>query len=204
MGMGEISTRQQQILDLLVNSQREGTTPTIREVASRLGIAPATVQVHFERMQQKGYIRRRAGARNIDILHEAEYKKTERRIPIVGSVSAGTPILAVENIDGYVQMDPAFTGSTGEFFGLHVRGNSMTGAGILDGDVVVVRKQDHSDVGSIVVALLDEEVTVKRLQKDSEGLQLYPENPSYEPIRCDENTRVIGQVVSLMRRIEKK
>lgn len=196
--------RQRQILDLLVSSQREGKTPTIREVANRLGIAPATVQVHFERMEQKSYIRRGPGARNIDILYGAEYQKAERCIPILGNVSAGTPILAVENIEGFVQIDPEFTGLTGEFFGLYVRGNSMTGAGIMDGDVVVVRKQDHSDVGSIVVALLDEEVTVKRLQKDSEGLHLFPENPSYEPIRCDENTRVIGQVVSLMRRIEKK
>ena len=200
--MDELSTRQRQILDLLSQSQESGKTPTIREVADHLGIAPSTSQMHFERMEKKGYIRRGSGARNIDILYQSKRKNNGRKIPILGNVSAGRPILAIENVEGHVHIDSSFTGSSGEFFGLRVQGNSMNGAGIIDGDIVVVRKQDHSDVGAIVVALLEEEVvTVKRLQKDRDALFLNPENPAYEPIRCNENTRVIGQVVTLIRKI---
>ena len=195
-----LTAQQKRVFDFLADSvTNRGVVPTLREVASHFDVNHSAIRGHLQALEKKGFVQRGRGARNIEILRPTR-SAPSNIIPILGKVSAGIPILAVENIEEYVQIDPSILGS-GDF-GLRVQGDSMAGAGILDGDVVIVKQQETSDLGSIVVALLGDEVTVKRLQKNGDQVYLMPENTAYRPILCDENTKVIGQVVSLLRKLK--
>ena len=202
MGLEDLTRRQREILHYIKASIRErGYPPSVREICEAVGLrSTSTVHAYLARLEQKGYIRRDpTKPRAIEVLDEADARARTVTVPLVGQVTAGQPILAVENIEDVLPL-PAELVPEGEVFALRVRGDSMIGAGILDGDYVIVRRQEAAENGDIVVALLDEEATVKRFFRERDCIRLQPENPAMEPIRVRE-ARILGKVVALLRRM---
>ena len=207
----ELTERQQAIFDFIAGIIRSrGAPPTIREIMEAFDINSTNgVRTTLAALEKKGHIRRHARlSRGIELVDRgettpAQYDTVE--VPVLGRVAAGSPILATENIDSSVHVDRSLLPASGEVFALSVQGDSMIEAGILDGDVVVARQQETADRGEIVVALIDDEATVKRFDPGPDAIRLLPENSSYEPIvvRPDEgiNFRIAGRVVGLMRRL---
>ena len=173
---------------------RQGYAPSVREICGAVGLkSPSTVHFHLKRLQEQGLIEKGDFKGRAIVLVNKEEKN---RIPILGDVAAGAPILAQECIDDYLTFDCG--GQEENYFALRVRGESMLGAGILPGDVVVVRRQQTASNGEIVVALLGEEATVKRLARRSGMVWLLPENDGYQPIDGRE-ARVLGKVTAVVR-----
>lgn len=199
-----LTGRQRQVLDYLVNEVRnKGYAPSVREIGMALGLrSPSTVHQHLTALEQKGFIRRHGERmRAIEVVDKSLVQNGDGVVlPVVGRVSAGQPTLADEHIEEYVAVPPRFFGEVGGCFLLRVRGNSMTGAGILPGDLVIVRPQAHAEPGDIVVAVLDDEATVKRLSLIEGKPVLLPENPAYQPISGE--FRVIGRAVGTLRTYE--
>ena len=170
-----------------------GVPPSVREICSGVGLkSPSSVHTYLKRLQELGLINK-----DVRKMRTIALPETKRRIkvPILGRVTAGKPVFAFEEEQGVVY----YEGVPGaDYFGLRVSGDSMINAGILDGDIVVVRKQETADNGTIVVALLGEEATVKRLKLDGKQVTLMPENPCYEPIDGS-GCRILGKVCALMR-----
>ena len=191
--MARTSNKREQILNFLTQFMNEhGYAPTVREICNAVGLqSTATVHYHLNALRDAGLIEMDEMKKRAISLPDAQRAD---RIPVVGVVTAGVPILATENIEGYIPWD----GESGCFV-LRVRGDSMIGAGILDGDKVVVRPQPDAENGQIVVALLDDSATVKRLKKTGRDVWLMPENPEYEPIDGDGCT-ILGKVVAVVRR----
>ncbi|MBE3577481.1 MAG: transcriptional repressor LexA [Limnochordales bacterium] len=196
-----LSPRQQQILDFIRQEvERRGYPPSVREIGQAVGLkSSATVHGHLNRLEAKGFLRRDpTKPRAIELLGP-EARPATVNVPVVGRVTAGEPILAVENIEQRLPLPTEFFGRDDELFALRVRGDSMVGAGILDGDMVIVARQSAADDGDIVVALLDDEATVKRFYKEGDRVRLQAENPRYEPIYAQE-VRILGKVIGLLRR----
>lgn len=202
----DLSQKQIEIL-LFIKSelQKKGYPPAVREICKGVGLkSTSTVHGHLERLEQKGYIRKDpTKPRAIEILDKDNdflfsHKKT-LDVPIIGKVTAGTPILAVENIeDTYPVPLDLVEGS--DVFMLKVSGESMIEAGILDGDLVLVREQNQARNGEIVVALLGEDATIKRFYKEKDTIRLQPENQFMEPI-YSKNVSILGKVIGLYRRV---
>ena len=172
-----------------------GYPPTVREIAAFLGVSSTSpVQFHLDKLAQMGVITRSAGRTRSVSLTDAFLQPDG--IPVVGSVAAGAPILAEENIIDRLLYDP---GDDGDYFALMIRGDSMKNAGILDGDTVVVRKQSTARSGEIVIALLEDEATCKRLDTSTGHVWLLPENAEYAPID-GENAVLLGKVTAVVRR----
>ena len=190
--MARTSNKREQILNFLTQFMNEhGYAPTVREICNAVGLqSTATVHYHLNALRDAGLIEMDEMKKRAISLPDAQRAD---RIPVIGVVTAGVPILATENIEGYIPWD----GESGCFV-LRVRGDSMIGAGILDGDKVVVRPQPDAENGQIVVALLDDSATVKRLKKTGRDVWLMPENPSYEPIPGNE-AKILGRVKALIR-----
>ena len=190
--MARTTTKRQEILDYLTEFMREnGYAPSVREICEAVGLqSTATVHYHLNALRENGVIAMDEMKKRAIRLPDA---RRGDRIPVVGVVTAGVPILAVENIEGYIPWE----GEQG-LFALRVRGDSMVGAGILDGDKVVVRPQATAENGEIVVALLEDSATVKRLQRKDGTVWLLPENPSYQPIDGT-NAAIIGKVKAVIR-----
>ena len=190
--MGRTSSKRDEILRFLTKFTAEnGYAPSVREICAAVGLqSTATVHYHLNALRQDGLIEMDGMKKRTITLADSHRAD---RIPVVGVVTAGLPILAVENIEGYLPWD----GEAGCFV-LRVRGDSMIGAGILDGDKVVVRPQKDAENGQIVVALLDDSATVKRLKKAGREVWLMPENPSYQPIDGRE-AQILGRVKALYR-----
>ena len=190
--MARTSNKREQILNFLIQFMNEhGYAPTVREICNAVGLqSTATVHYHLNALRDAGLIEMDEMKKRAISLPDAQ--RADRN-PVVGVVTAGVPILATENIEGYIPWD----GESGCFV-LRVRGDSMIGAGILDGDKVVVRPQPDAENGQIVVALLDDSATVKRLKKTGRDVWLMPENPSYEPIPGNE-AKILGRVKALIR-----
>ena len=190
--MARTSNKREQILNFLTQFVNEhGYAPTVREICTAVGLqSTATVHYHLNALRDAGLIEMDEMKKRAISLPDAQRAD---RIPVVGVVTAGVPILATENIEGYIPWD----GEAGCFV-LRVRGDSMIGAGILDGDKVVVRPQPDAENGQIVVALLDDSATVKRLKKTGRDVWLMPENPSYAPIPGNE-AKILGRVKALIR-----
>jgi repressor LexA len=203
----DLTKRQQEIFDFIKKySAKYGYPPTVRDIGKAVGLASSsTVHAHLANLEKIGLLRRDpTKPRAIELLDRAadavkSVVTSPGGVPLVGHVAAGQPILAEENIDDYVQVDPSVGGDEAEYV-LTVRGDSMVGAGILAGDLVAVRPQDTADDGDIVVALVGEEATVKRFFKETDHIRLQPENESMEPIRSRE-VRVLGRVVGVMRKV---
>ena len=192
--MEKVDRRREKIYQYILKRLGEGVAPTVREICVDLNI-PSTSTVHTDlhHFASTGLIEMQEG-RNRTIRLPGS---GGARVPLLGTVTAGQPILAVQNIERYLPV--ALTGVPGkEMFALHVKGDSMVNAAILDGDIVVVESTPTADNGEIVVALLGDEATVKRLYRDRKNIRLQPENDDYEPIITD-SVDVIGRVVSVMR-----
>ena len=204
----DLTKRQQEIFDFIKKySSRHGYPPTVRDIGKAVGLASSsTVHAHLANLEKVGLLRRDpTKPRAIELLDRAvDAAKSAvgsggSGLPLVGQVAAGQPILAEENIEDYVQVPGIAGGEEGEFV-LAVRGDSMVDAGILDGDYVVVRKQNTAADGEIVVALVGEEATVKRFFREPDHVRLQPENATMEPIRTRE-VQILGRVVGVCRRV---
>jgi repressor LexA len=201
-----LSHRQRQILDYIVqHTETHGYPPTVREIGEAVGLSSSsTVHAHLKALEQAGLITRDAVlTRAIRVVSgDAEQHKPKRvvSLPVVGRVAAGKPLLAVEDIeDTFPVPREMLSGEDG--FLLRVKGDSMIEDGILDGDYVVVRRQDTAENGETVVAMVGDEATVKRLYKDKGRIRLQPANSQMEPIFCD-SVEVVGKVVGLIRRMQ--
>lgn len=200
--MQELTVKQKGIFDFIRDSQlKNGTPPTLREIMKEFGFRSiGTVQDYLRILQDKGYIRKRGKfkARFLEITGLTHAPLLN--IPILGQVRAGVPILAVENIDGYVNLDKSLVGN-GADFALRVKGDSMSGAGIYEGDFVLVRINSRTENGEIVVARIGEEVTVKKIYCDTKHSQLRLEaaNPAYQPI-INPDIQIVGKVVGVFRK----
>ena len=197
-----LTKRQLEILEFIKHEVRvKGYPPSVREIGLAVGLnSSATVHSHLSRLESKGCIRRDpTKPRAIEVLDGAPFAPSSSTValPIVGRVTAGEPILAVENVEDYFTLAPQFV-PAGDIFMLTIRGESMTGAGILDGDMVLVRKQNVAQNGDMVVALLEDEATVKTFYREPHRVRLQPENPSMEALYCTDVT-ILGKVVGLYR-----
>lgn len=173
---------------------QQGYAPSVREICEAVGLkSPSTVHLHLKRLQERGLIEKGDFKGRAIVLVDSPGK---HRVPILGNVAAGSPILAQECIDDYLTFDCG--GCQEDYFALRVRGESMLGAGILPNDLVVVRRQRTASNGEIVVALLGDEATVKRLSQRSDGVWLLPENDAYAPID-GKDAQVLGKVTAVVR-----
>lgn len=199
-----LSTRQNQILTYIKNTLRaKGYPPSVREIGEAVGLSSSsTVHSHLSKLEELGYIRRDpTKPRAIDVLDEAPWRqKSLIPVPLVGRVTAGQPILAVENIEETYPLPLDLIGDHDAFM-LNVEGSSMIKAGILDGDYILIRRQQTANNGDIIVALIDnEEATVKRFFKEKDCIRLQPENDSMDPIYAT-NVSIVGKVVGVFRRL---
>ena len=193
--MAQLTKMQQKIYDYIVQAiQDQGYPPSVREIGEAVGLkSPSTVHFHLKRLQEQGLIEKGDFKGRAIVLTQPREKD---RIPVVGRVAAGTPILAQECVEDYLTFDCG--GREDEFFALRVRGESMLKAGILPDDLVVVRRQQTAVNGEIVVALLGDEATVKRLDRRDGHVWLMPENDAYQPIDGD-GAQILGKVSAVVR-----
>lgn len=204
--MSKLNSRETQILDFISKeSMNKGFPPSVREICAAVGLrSTSTVHGYLNTLEQKGFIKRDlTKPRAIDVLQGSgdavNIRRIAKSIPLVGAVTAGLPILAAENITDYVPIPKDWIGEEQAFM-LKVKGESMIGAGINDGDMLIVRSQPDAQNGDIVVALIEEEATVKRIFKTRDGIELHPENPSFDII-ISPSTKVMGKVIGLLRKI---
>jgi repressor LexA len=198
-----LTKRQQEIFDYIRRYGAEhGYPPTVRDIGKAIGLtSSSTVHAHLANLEKVGLLRRDpTKPRALEVLvDKAKQAVSPSGLPIVGQVAAGQPMLAEENIEEYVTVPEIAGGDEGEFL-LRVKGDSMKDVGIMEGDHVVVRRQDTARNGEIVVALVEDEATVKRFFKESDHVRLQPENSELEPILVKE-VEVLGRVVGVCRRV---
>ncbi|MEI2701075.1 MAG: transcriptional repressor LexA [Baekduia sp.] len=216
--MVDLTKRQQEIFDFIKRySASHGYPPTVRDIGKAVGLtSSSTVHAHLANLEKLGLLRRDPSKpRALELLDRASSAVTGAvedavdnvrslvrpggRLPLVGTVAAGSPVLAEENIEEYLEVPPVAGGDQGEYV-LRVRGESMKDAGILEGDYVVVHKQENAADGDIVVALVEEEATVKRFFKEADHIRLQPENETMEPIIATD-VQIMGRVVGLFRSV---
>lgn len=221
--MKALTVKQRKVLRFIMDAQEEGNAPpTLEEIQGHFGWrAIGTVQDHIQALIKKGYLKRGAGARSLEVLQDPDFPFREeegvwvpsweerkqasnrsRLIPVVGEVAAGRPILAVENVEGGWFLDRKLLKGKDNFL-LKVKGESMTGAQIRDGDYVLVRPQATAESGEIVVARAEDEVTVKRFYQKKGRIELRPENPSHQPIifqKGQQEVEIIGKVIGVLRK----
>ncbi len=198
-----LNERAREIYSFIQRFRRErGSAPTIREIGDNFGIASTNgVRYYLDMLEREGYIQRnRKVSRGIGPLRES--RTVAPAIPVLGRVAAGQPILAEENWDGSLTLQDTF-GDTSELFALRVRGDSMIEAGILEGDYVIVRRQQQATSGEIVVALLEDEATVKYYRPQRGHIELVAANPKYDPIvvQADQQLQLLGVVRGVMRTV---
>jgi repressor LexA len=203
----ELHERQQRILEVIEEAVKaQGYPPTVREIGAAVGLcSPASVQGHLGALEAMGLIRRGSSKRRAlevvrpkAVLVDAEAIHMGS-VPLVGRVAAGMPLLAEENLEDFIDI-PRFMGDDGACFALRVAGTSMINAGILDGDIVVVRQQDTANDGDIVVAMLQDEATLKRFFREADQVRLQPENDAMQPI-LTRDPRIVGKVTGVLRRL---
>jgi repressor LexA len=200
--MRELTARQRQVFDAIVGYRAErGYLPSIRELRRMLGVSSLRgVTIHLDALERKGWIERERTSRSIRILAPEPSAGRFRSVPLLGTIAAGAPLLAVENVEAYVPLPDDMLARAGELFALKVRGDSMLGDHILDGDLVIVERRPTGRDGEIVAALIGDEATVKRLDMRSKPPRLLPSNPAYEPIELTkDDSRTLGRVVGLLR-----
>jgi repressor LexA len=205
--MDEATPRQQRILEFIRRTVHErGYPPTVREIGEAVGLtSSSSVHAQLANLQRKGLLRKDAAKpRAIEVAGTRPRGAGAVTIPVVGRIAAGAPILAEEHVEDHLAVDAALAGEE-EHFALRVSGESMLEAGILDGDFVVVRRQDVAEDGSIVAAQVpgpaEDEATVKRLRRRGRRTTLVPENSTMEPFDLPEGGRILGQVVAVLRRL---
>lgn len=200
----KLTDKQRQVLQFIRDQiSARGSAPTIREIGKYMGITSTNgVRLHLTALIRKGYLKKQEFiARGLELT--SSVTTDIRQVPLVGSVPAGLPIDAIENIESEIALDASFA-PKGDSFTLRVVGDSMRDAGILDGDIVLVQKQDVARKGDIVVAIIGDEATVKRYFPEGRQVRLQPENDDYEPIMVGKRSpefRIAGKVVGLMRKL---
>lgn len=208
MSPNDISDRQRQILDLILETvQRRGYPPSVREIGDAVGLSsPSTVHSHLSALVEHGYLRRDpTKPRAIEVVDDGRdgdlRRAAVRDVPLVGRIAAGSPVLAQEDIEEIFPLPTQFVG-TDPVFMLRVKGDSMIDAGILDDDLVVVKRTPDARNYEIVAALVDgEEATVKRFRRDGDKVLLISENPAYEPMVFTEGVEILGKVVAVLRTV---
>ncbi len=202
-GNGGPTDRQLKVLDFIQrHSRTTGAPPTVREIASALGFASTNaVACHVDALERHGLLQRRPhSSRGLRASEGAR-----GGVPILGRIAAGQPITAVENLEGYLNADPFLVGSADGTFVLRVQGDSMTGDGILPGDYLIVHSQPVAERGRIVVAMVDDEATVKHWQADADAVRLVASNPAYPPIEIrpgdGKKVEVLGVVTGVFRKV---
>lgn len=203
--MEKLTERQKDVLNVIKKYIADnGYPPTVREIGDILGLSsPATIQAHFDNLEKKGYIKKKENLnRTIELLVENEYSNKRDdiiSIPLLGNVTAGNPIEAIENPNEYFKIPTEFIPKNKSIFALNVCGDSMINAGIFDNDIVLVEKNSSANNGDIVVAMNDDnEVTIKRFFKEKDHFRLQPENDYMSPIILS-NVTIIGKIIGLYR-----
>jgi len=201
----ELTARQREILSFIRTfTQRHGVPPTVREIGERFRVTPRAAFDHLRALERKGALQRRPTTKRTSrALTLADRSPTVREIPVLGRIAAGQPLMAEENREGSLPILTDWLAGKGEgIFALRVRGESMVNAHIVDGDLVVVRRQETALPGEIVVALLDNEATVKRFAREGEAVVLKPEHPTMAPIVVKPGRRdvkILGKVIGVLR-----
>jgi repressor LexA len=200
----DLTKRQKEIFDFIRKyAAKTGYPPTVREIGKAVGLhSSSTVHAHLANLEKLGLVKRDPSKpRAIELLYEKAKRtiSSEGGLPLVGQVAAGEPILAEENIEEYLEVPDVIGGEDGDYI-LQIRGESMKEAGIIEGDYVIVRPSDDAVNGEIVVALIGEEATVKRIYREKDHIRLQPENAEMEPILTTE-ARVLGKVVGVFRKV---
>lgn len=198
-----LTKRQQAILTFVLEYvNREGYPPSIREIGSHFGIGSLRgVTVHLDALERKGFISRSNTPRSIKVTHK-DYQTNQRvaMLPLVGSIAAGAPIPAQENVEDLIPVPCEMVHNVENAYLLRVRGDSMVGEGIMPRDLVVVKPQINANHGDLVAVLIGDDATVKRIHFDKDAVRLMPANPAYDPIVIDtEDARVLGRIVGLIR-----
>ena len=201
--MKEITDRQRQVLAFISDFAEENAyPPTVREISDNFGISLRAVQDHIAALQRKGFLSLcQKRSRSIRVLADGEPKGSRPyidKVPLLGTVAAGKPLLAAENLDGYVNLTEPFVHPGKRYFALRVRGQSMIDAGILEGDLAVVEQTSVAENGQIVVAVIDEAITLKRYYKEKNRIRLQPENPAFKAI-YSQDVRVVGILSHIVR-----
>ena len=203
--MKDLTKRQEKILELIAEYlQEKGYPPSYQELADRMNVrSKFAILKHINALVQKGYLEKDSSARALRIVHPNYQPKTNNNvdIPLIGRVAAGSPVLAEQNVERYVPVPRALIKTEGRYFALKVRGDSMINAGIFENDLIVVNSTNRAKSRDIVVALVDDEVTVKRLMYDGKTPYLKAENPAYQDIHPKGNWSIQGKVVGLIREI---
>ena len=204
--MDNVTARQQRILDYIKRTVRErGYPPTVREIGEAVGLtSSSSVHAQLANLERQGLVRRDpTKPRAMELRDRDDDRPTGVTVPLLGRIAAGAPVLAAENVEDYLVLPTGYAGPD-ENFALHVSGDSMVEAGIFDGDVVVVRRQDAAEEGDVVAALLpgaaEDEATIKRFHKEGERVMLVPENPSMEPFEMTDGS-ILGKVVAILRKL---
>ena len=201
--MKQITDRQKEVFIFIENFTKENNyPPTVREISQHFEISLRAVQDHISALQKKGFIStEQKRSRSIRILEDKKQvlpKVFIDKIPILGTVAAGRPLLCEENLNGYVNLTEPFIRPGKNYFALRVRGSSMINAGILEGDLAVIEQASSAVDGQIVVAVLDDAITLKRFYKESSRIRLQPENPYFQAIYC-QDVRIVGILSSIVR-----
>lgn len=201
--MKEITERQKEVLSYISEYTEEHSfPPTVRELSDYFGITIRAIQDHIMALQKKGYLSpTQKRARSLKVISEWKDKEDSLyvgQVPLLGSVAAGKPLLSEENLDGYVNLTEPFVRPGKSYFALRVRGESMINAGILDGDLAVVEQASVATDGQIIVAVIDDAITLKRYYKESGRIRLQPENPDFQAIYCTD-VRIVGILSNIVR-----
>lgn len=200
--MQPLTKKEQQVYEYIYEAIRhDGYSPSIRDIQNNVGIkSTSTVHAYLSKLEEKGYIRKENGkSRSLHIDSSGRDNRHSTKVPLLGKVTAGRPILAVENFECYLDfplMNRAYDHN--DLFALRVAGESMIEAGIMDGDIVVIKKEHYAENGQIVVALIEDEATIKTFYKEHGHYRLQPENSSMEAIIVDE-VYILGKVISVLR-----
>lgn len=201
--MKQITERQKEILNFISDYQAENSyPPTVREIGDHFGVSIRAVQDHITALQKKGFITQtQKKSRSIKVLVDERQKDQGmfmEKVPLIGTIAAGKPLLCEENYEGYVTLTEPFIRPGKNYFALHVRGQSMINAGILEGDLAIIEQTPTATDGQIVVAVIDDAITLKRYFKEPSRIRLQPENPAFHPIYC-QDVRIVGILTNLVR-----
>lgn len=208
--MKNLTDRQREVLNYIAQFTEDNVyPPTVREIGEHFGVSLRAVQDHLSALQKKGYISlTQKKSRSIRVLLDERGESPvpaevsswdETKIPVLGTVAAGKPILSEENLDGYINLSETFIKPGKSYYAMHVRGRSMIDAGILEGDIAVLEHCEDAMDGQIVLAVVDEGITLKRFYRETNRIRLQPENSQFQPIYCQE-VRIVGVLAGILRK----
>ena len=201
--MKGITDRQKEVLTFISSfTEGNGYPPTVREISEHFMISIRAVQDHIIALQKKGFLSQaQKRARSITVLSDSGSDQRAPfvgKVPLLGTVAAGKPLLCEENLDGYLNLTEPFIRPGKNYFALRVRGQSMINAGILEGDLAIIEQANTAVDGQIIVAVIDDAITLKRYYKESGRIRLQPENPAFQAIYCDD-LRIVGILSNILR-----